>query len=395
MKLVRRETALAPTATMSEMNILIDRFYNYFSKLCDAAEVEGQVAQAVCVASASPVSLEVVRSRIQQYAEWRAVIAYLQTLPQPAQKSDEWLQQRNGLVTASDFAQALGHGKFGTQKDFISKKVELPPFNGSMPPLLWGVKYEQVAGYIYEIRNNTRLHEFGLIQHPKLNIIGASPDGITENGIMVEIKCPWRRKIVPGEMPQQYAWQIQVQLDVCGLADCDYIECVFREYKDPEEFAEDCLKEEPDFLATASGMEKGCLVELYNPADDSRKHEYFDITKSRSLGELKAWVQDRCAALPGARPTYWRLEQTQTVRVTRDPAFMDTWMPELTSVWNRVLAYRADRELYQKEMGGPPKKASLCKSVMSSDDEAPVTRTKPVRRQAVPTAPFVPAVETA
>ncbi|KAG2424901.1 hypothetical protein HXX76_014059 [Chlamydomonas incerta] len=363
-----------------DVDALIDRFYNFFSGPGGSpggeesgegrgATVLSQVTQAVSVAAAAPVSEGYVSSRIEKYAQWRGVIAYLQTLPQHPQKSEAWHQQRNGLVTASDFAQALGHGKFGTQKDFIMRKVELPPFNGSVPPLLWGVKYEQVAGFIYTLRNNAPMHEFGLIQHPRLDIIGASPDGITENGIMVEIKCPWRRKIVPGEVPQQYAWQIQVQLDVCGLTDCDYIECVFREYQDLDEFVADCAQDRPDFLATRGGMEKGCLLEQINPADDSRKHEYFDITKSRSLAELLAWMEDRSVALPGAQPVFWRLEQTQTVRMTRDPTFMDTWMPELTKVWNRVLAYRADGELYRQELSSPPKKASLSKAAMSSDEE--------------------------
>ena len=46
----------------------------------------------------------------------------LQKLPIIEQRSVEWYNVRNNLVTASDMGQALGVGKFGTVRDFYVKK---------------------------------------------------------------------------------------------------------------------------------------------------------------------------------------------------------------------------------------------------------------------------------
>lgn len=73
--------------------------------------------------------------------------------------------------------------------------------------------------------------EYGLIRHIDvhgdergLSWIGASPDGITDCGSMVEIKCPYRRQIVPGHVPHHYYPQIQVQLEVCDLSLCYFVQ---------------------------------------------------------------------------------------------------------------------------------------------------------------------------
>ena len=46
----------------------------------------------------------------------------------------------------------------------------------------------------YEIRNKTSVIEFGCLPHP-IYTIRCFPDGITPDGIMLEIKCPYSREI--------------------------------------------------------------------------------------------------------------------------------------------------------------------------------------------------------
>ena len=87
-----------------------------------------------------------------------------------------------------------------------------------------GVKYEEVAVMIYEQRNSMKVFEYGCIPHPVYDFIGASPDGITDSGIMLEIKCPSSRKIT-GVIPSYYWCQVQTQLEVCELDRCDFLEC--------------------------------------------------------------------------------------------------------------------------------------------------------------------------
>ena len=48
--------------------------------------------------------------------------------------------------------------------------------------------------------------------------MGASPDGITDDGVMVEIKCPPKRKFTK-TVPPHYKMQVLGQLEVCNLDD--------------------------------------------------------------------------------------------------------------------------------------------------------------------------------
>lgn len=67
------------------------------------------------------------------------------------------------------------------------------------------------AAQIYERRNGVSIKEFGLIAHPTVPFLGASPDGIVQNssnplvpkGTMLEIKCPPTR-VIDGVVPEHY-----------------------------------------------------------------------------------------------------------------------------------------------------------------------------------------------
>ena len=146
-------------------------------------------------------------------------------IPKIVQKSEEWYRARENMISASDFAQALGKGKFGNQNQLIQKKcdpVDESAFSLTNPFFKWGNMFESVACDIYSSVNKANSHEFGLLKHPVHKFFGASPDGISDDGVMLEIKCPLKRKI-GGDVPTQYYYQIQGQLDVCGLEECDYL----------------------------------------------------------------------------------------------------------------------------------------------------------------------------
>ena len=120
-----------------------------------------------------------------------------------------------------------------------------------------------------------KVNEFGLIQHEKYSFLGASPDGICKNGIMLEIKCPFTRKInKTGEIynhicPAYYWVQVQQQLECCDLEECDFWQCDIGEYGTREEFLKDTDPDEP-FRSKKYKYEKGCLVQLI-PIDQVEK----------------------------------------------------------------------------------------------------------------------------
>lgn len=130
-------------------------------------------------------------------AECIKQLQHLRGLPQPEQRSAQWYAMREQRLTASDLAGAIGESKYDKPFDILLKKLGAgKPFTGNATTE-WGVKYEAVATAVYELRNSVRVEEFGLLPHPEIPYLGASPDGIVSDsprgavqpGVLVEIKA--------------------------------------------------------------------------------------------------------------------------------------------------------------------------------------------------------------
>ena len=149
------------------------------------------------------------------------------------QRSPEWLALRENMLTASDAATALGVNPYETPDGLLIKKCGGRKFNGNEATSR-GTILEPIARDKYDAMYNRKSHEIGLVQHPKYPFLGGSPDGITEDGLLIEIKCPLTRKIEP-KVPKYYIPQIQLLLEIMDLDECDFIQ--YRPATDlPEEF---------------------------------------------------------------------------------------------------------------------------------------------------------------
>jgi len=149
---------------------------------------------------------------------------------------------RQSRLTASDLSAAEGRGKFKSRNELVGQKVnenrgKPTPFRGSVATQ-WGVMFEPMASRIYsEHMGDVKLYEFGLLAHPDLRCFGASPDNVSELGIMVEYKCPWRR-VITGEIPYEYGVQMQGQMSVCRLSECDFVECALEKINNEQAYVE-------------------------------------------------------------------------------------------------------------------------------------------------------------
>lgn len=275
----------------------------------------------------------------------------LKKIPVVEQRSEEWYKIRDQMITASDFGQALGVGKFGSTKDFYIKKCgyeEPSPFYGAS--LAHGIRYEPVATRAYEIKMNTKVHEFGLLQHPEFKFLGASPDGITDHGVMLEIKCPFKRKI-DGKIVDQYLYQMQGQLDVCKLDICHFLECKFDEYIDEIEFNEDWNN---NFTLSREGHQKGVIIEV----DGNSTPIYSDpgLTKA----QYKIWLSKQITDIHDKDfvVIYYKLSQYSVQIVNRDDEFLKEKNELLGKAWNNILKYKSNKQSYDEEIGTkpPPKK---------------------------------------
>jgi putative phage-type endonuclease len=146
------------------------------------------------------------------------------------QRSQEWLELRENMITASDIASAIGENHYESPDSFIKKKVLRTQWAGNAATA-HGTLLEPIARQMYDDKFGKKSHEVGIVRHRDYPWLGGSPDGLTEDGLLIEIKCPLTRKIEP-KVPKHYWPQIQLLLEVTDLEECDFIQ-----YKpNPEEF---------------------------------------------------------------------------------------------------------------------------------------------------------------
>lgn len=165
-------------------------------------------------------------------------IKKLLDIPQYEQRSPEWFEQRKDKLTSSDAGSVLGLNPYENYTGVLFKKCGAgKPFQGN-EATLWGQTYEDEAIDKYCKVFNKKNFNFGLISYTDVhtdseyNWLAGSPDGIVENvdnpndyePILLEVKCPYRRKIKFNKCPDYYYPQIQLNLFITGLNVGDFIE---------------------------------------------------------------------------------------------------------------------------------------------------------------------------
>ena len=294
----------------------------------------------------------------------RQHVLYLQTVNQPEQRSAEWYEMRKHMCTASDIGAILNLSKYSKRKDIILKKCgHGKPFIGNKFTF-HGQCYEDVAIGIYESRKNSKVIEFGLIQHPTFPIVGASPDGITTDGVMLEIKCPYTRQLNGNIMdPKTFGYwvQIQIQLEVCNLNECDFFEAQIIEYKYHDMYYNDIYIEEnvkfldiipsnnnlnyikiPNDRRTHQGLEKGIIGKIYNTQTDENEYLYppFLLSTDEQLEWLQLKKQNINHPRMYVENVYWKLLKSSNVRVKRDKEWFLKHKQSLSDFWDEVLKRR-------------------------------------------------------
>jgi putative phage-type endonuclease len=151
------------------------------------------------------------------------------------------------MLTASDAASAIGANPYETPDGLFVKKVGRRRFSSSAA-MERGTLLEPIARDLYDQRYNKKSHEIGLVQHPLYPWLGGSADGITECGRLIEIKCPLTRKI-EDKVPKHYIAQIQLNMEILDLDECDFIQYRPAENDSPEEFVVTNVKRDREWFA--------------------------------------------------------------------------------------------------------------------------------------------------
>lgn len=141
------------------------------------------------------------------------------------QRTKEWFDARRKRLTASMVGGVLGCSPYMTRADVMRTMVRdalgaEPEFKGNVATD-WGEYNEDDARQQLEMILGGKIDKCGFFTYE--DWLGASPDGMTADGDLVEIKCPYglMRDVKPNfnsiyGRPHYYA-QIQVQLLCAGV----------------------------------------------------------------------------------------------------------------------------------------------------------------------------------
>ena len=171
----------------------------------------------------------------------QAHIRELLNRPALPQRTQAWYEQAYSLLTASEFS-----GIWSTERSYanlvLSKAMPPEIREGSsklacptaeMSPFDWGIRFEPIVKQAFSKLWSLEIVESGRIVHPTVPHLAASPDGLilaaadpSRIGRLVEIKCPIRRE-VDGQIPFEYWCQMQIQMEVMDIDECEFLDVKF------------------------------------------------------------------------------------------------------------------------------------------------------------------------
>ena len=334
-----------------ESNITIDKL--------QLVKILKELDKERCCESYTYSSLEINESVKTQ-------IQHLQNIPQPVQRTAEWYLFRNEHITASNAWKAFGTQASQNQliyekcKSYASKSVELSSAiptnelninevttnemninetkiitlpiqnNLSETSLTWGHKYEPLTRMLYESMNQTLIQDFGCIAHPTLHFLAASPDGIVVGdnnyGRMIEIKNVVSREI-NGIPKLEYYIQTQMQMEVCDLDECDFVETKFKEFDSYHEYINNITDKKKGIIVVY--VQNGEYVYYYMP---------FNIVLEE---EINQWLDNNMTHQgEWIKNVYWTLEVYSCVLIKRQKEWFNYAIPILQNIWYTICAER-------------------------------------------------------
>lgn len=180
-----------------------------------------------------------------------------------SQGTEAWRQARCGVVTASNFKHVMARKANGDQlkarqtymRSLAFERIsQVPVHELTAKSLAWGKTNEGRARSEYEIRSGNVCEEVGLLLHPDMPFVGASPDALVEHDGGIEIKCPISEHIHIGTwldgMPEEHMPQVQGAMFVTGRQWWDFVSFDVRLGDHPSSLYVERIPRDPAFIAT-------------------------------------------------------------------------------------------------------------------------------------------------
>ena len=265
-------------------------------------------------------------------------IDYLKNIPQPDQRTNDWYIFRHNMLTASSIWKVFDSESAKNQIIYDKcAPLDLNKYNNfsTDSPMHWGQKYEPLSIMWYENKYKTQITDFGCIPHDKYKFIGASPDGINTDinndryGRMLEIKNIVNRDIT-GIPKMEYWIQMQFQMEVCKLNECDFLETRFIEYDDEESFINDGT-----FNLSSNNEIKGVII--YFIKNEKPFYEYCPFMCNKE--EFIKWeenIMSKNSNITWMKNIYWKLSEISCVLVLRNKNWFNKVLSDVKNIWDII-----------------------------------------------------------
>ena len=151
------------------------------------------------------------------------------------QGSDEWKEEKRGIISASRFKEVISKGRSGSaSKTRMSYMYQLAAedITGELSPsfsneyMEWGTATEPQAREAYCHHSGNVVDEVAFIRCTE-HLIGISPDGLVGDDGGLEIKCPKTstqiETVLSGKMPAMHKAQVQGSLWITGREWWDFV----------------------------------------------------------------------------------------------------------------------------------------------------------------------------
>jgi hypothetical protein len=305
-------------------------------------------------------------------------VKVLRAKPQPVQKSKEWFAARNTRITASEASCCIPKIKevtltyeklfnvnfnkydatknlsiYDTKEDYIINKCRTfygeNLFNDNKYTL-HGKKYEEISCRLYRIVYNTPVIEFGLLPHPRLNWLAASPDGIDPNGIMLEIKNPSKMYTKPSIT---YFTQTQIQMETADLDFCDFLVCDVKEFDSEQEFIDKVLDTtiNETSLFPAQKQFKGIVLNKVDLSDNNIDKYIYPPDNLITVDDFINWANESIEENKqnGIKviSNYYIINEWSVIRIKRNKEWFNLIKPYLKETIDLIRKLQSNRELFE------------------------------------------------
>jgi hypothetical protein len=330
-------------------------------------------------------------NKIRDIKWYRNRVKTLRAKPQYPQRSVDWFRARNTRITASEVACCLPKAEdvcklyvdlfnipkfkydpnkclshYDTQEKYIigkaaalhneignemCEKCNIQKYKDSIYTL-HGKKFEEIATRLYRKYFNTDVIEFGLLPHSRLSWLAASPDGITPNGIMLEIKCPYSRKI-DGIPPIWYYTQMIQQLEVADLDECHFLECEITELENETIFINQPIVKINEtytykYIDTDIFQDKGILLNKVNEELNSETKYIYPPDYLNTVEEFINWKNQIIDnSLEPIEPIYYFVHKWNVVKIFRQKEWFSFIAKKyIKPVFDKIYKLQNNKELF-------------------------------------------------